>query len=174
MHVRAQVYKGMLQGSTSVAVKFVRGHSPKEQARFRNEVGILKSLRHTNVVQVHARACLPALALACHVLCLCASCTGMQRRACVAKDLLVADSGDPCSHCVMQEPLVSKGHCALHQTPCELVARGHSFWALQMSLADILCMQSSSASPVHARLRLSPQRLVHSRMAVPVSLSGLA
>ncbi|KAK9836929.1 hypothetical protein WJX81_000389 [Elliptochloris bilobata] len=45
------VYKGMLQGSTPVAVKFVRGHSPKEQARFRNEVGILKSLRHTNIVQ---------------------------------------------------------------------------------------------------------------------------
>ena len=42
----------MLQGSTPVAVKFVRGHSPKEQARFRNEVGILKSLRHTNIVQV--------------------------------------------------------------------------------------------------------------------------
>ena len=54
----------MLQGSTSVAVKFVRGHSPKEQARFRNEVGILKSLRHTNIVQ--ARPYLTCIRIACH------------------------------------------------------------------------------------------------------------
>ncbi len=60
----AQVYKGMLQGSTPVAVKFVRGHSPKEQARFRNEVGILKSLRHTNIVQ--ARAAPPPRCLRAH------------------------------------------------------------------------------------------------------------
>ena len=45
------VYKGKLQGSTDVAVKLVSGHSPKEQARFANEVAILKALRHTNVVQ---------------------------------------------------------------------------------------------------------------------------
>ena len=46
-----QVYKGMLHGNTPVAIKFVTGHSPKEQARFVNEVHILKSLRHTNIVQ---------------------------------------------------------------------------------------------------------------------------
>lgn len=67
----------MLQGSTSVAVKFVRGHSPKEQARFRNEVGILKSLRHTNIVQAraaplclhaHCLSCMPSTCLACKVM----------------------------------------------------------------------------------------------------------
>ena len=47
----AQVYKGVWQGNTPVAVKFVTGHSPKEQQRFRNEVAILKSLRHVNIVQ---------------------------------------------------------------------------------------------------------------------------
>jgi serine/threonine protein kinase len=46
-----QVYKGIWQGNTPVAVKFVTGHSPKEQQRFRNEVAILKSLRHVNIVQ---------------------------------------------------------------------------------------------------------------------------
>ena len=46
-----QVYKGVWQGNTPVAVKFVTGHSPKEQQRFRNEVAILKSLRHVNIVQ---------------------------------------------------------------------------------------------------------------------------
>jgi serine/threonine protein kinase len=46
-----QVYRATLQGSTPVAVKFVSGHSPKEQTRFRNEVDILKGLRHTNIVQ---------------------------------------------------------------------------------------------------------------------------
>eukprot|EP00884_Botryococcus_braunii_P015478 jgi/Botrbrau1/2613/Bobra.145_1s0034.2 len=45
------VYRAMLQGSTPVAVKFVSGHSPKEQSRFKNEVDILKGLRHTNIVQ---------------------------------------------------------------------------------------------------------------------------
>ncbi|CAL8471975.1 g11517 [Coccomyxa elongata] len=45
------VYKGIWQGNTPVAVKFVTGHSPKEQQRFRNEVAILKSLRHVNIVQ---------------------------------------------------------------------------------------------------------------------------
>ena len=45
------VYKGRLQGSTDVAVKLVAGHSPKELARFANEVAILQALRHTNVVQ---------------------------------------------------------------------------------------------------------------------------
>ena len=48
---RAQVYKGIWQGNTPVAVKFVTGHSPKERARFRNEVAILQSLRHVNIVQ---------------------------------------------------------------------------------------------------------------------------
>lgn len=47
----SQVYKGIWQGNTPVAVKFVTGHSPKEQQRFRNEVAILKSLRHVNIVQ---------------------------------------------------------------------------------------------------------------------------
>ena len=46
-----QVYKGVWNGNTPVAVKFVTGHSPKEQQRFRNEVAILKSLRHVNIVQ---------------------------------------------------------------------------------------------------------------------------
>ena len=45
------MYKGVWQGNTPVAVKFVTGHSPKEQQRFRNEVAILKSLRHVNIVQ---------------------------------------------------------------------------------------------------------------------------
>lgn len=45
------MYKGIWQGNTPVAVKFVTGHSPKEQQRFRNEVAILKSLRHVNIVQ---------------------------------------------------------------------------------------------------------------------------
>jgi hypothetical protein len=45
------VYKGRYQGSTDVAVKLVTGHSPKEVARFANEVTILQALRHTNVVQ---------------------------------------------------------------------------------------------------------------------------
>ena len=49
--LRAQVYKGIWQGNTPVAVKFVTGHSPKERARFRNEVAILQSLRHVNIVQ---------------------------------------------------------------------------------------------------------------------------
>ena len=39
-----QVYKGIWQGNTPVAVKFVTGHSPKERARFRNEVAILQVL----------------------------------------------------------------------------------------------------------------------------------
>lgn len=51
MLVGAQVYKGIWQQNTPVAVKFVTGHSPKEQQRFRNEVAILKSLRHVNIVQ---------------------------------------------------------------------------------------------------------------------------
>ncbi len=45
------MYKGVWHGNTPVAVKFVTGHSPKEQQRFRNEVAILKSLRHVNIVQ---------------------------------------------------------------------------------------------------------------------------
>jgi serine/threonine protein kinase len=51
MGTMLQVYRAMLQGSTPVAVKFVSGHSPKEQSRFKNEVEILKGLRHTNIVQ---------------------------------------------------------------------------------------------------------------------------
>ena len=46
------VYRARYQGSTDVAVKLVAGASPREQARFANEVAILKALRHTNVVQV--------------------------------------------------------------------------------------------------------------------------
>ena len=41
----------MMDGSTLVAVKFVQGQSTKEQKRFEREVAILKSLRHTNIVQ---------------------------------------------------------------------------------------------------------------------------
>lgn len=47
----AQVYKAMMAGSTLVAVKVVLGQSRKEQERFQREVDILKSLRHTNIVQ---------------------------------------------------------------------------------------------------------------------------
>lgn len=47
-----QVYKALMDGSTLVAVKFVQGQSRKEQERFEREVIILKSLRHTNIVQV--------------------------------------------------------------------------------------------------------------------------
>ena len=46
-----QVYKAVMDGSTVVAVKFVQGQSRKEQERFEREVSILKSLRHTNIVQ---------------------------------------------------------------------------------------------------------------------------
>ena len=46
-----QVFKAMMDGSTPVAVRFVQGQSHKEQQRFQREVSILKSLRHTNIVQ---------------------------------------------------------------------------------------------------------------------------
>ena len=51
---QGDVYRATYQGSTAVAVKLVAGASPREQARFANEVAILKALRHTNVVQVRA------------------------------------------------------------------------------------------------------------------------
>ena len=41
-----------MAGSTPVAVKFVSRQSPRELRRFVHEIGILKSLRHTNIVQV--------------------------------------------------------------------------------------------------------------------------
>ena len=41
-----------MAGSTPVAVKFVTRQSPRELRRFVHEIGILKSLRHTNIVQV--------------------------------------------------------------------------------------------------------------------------
>lgn len=45
-----------MAGSTPVAVKFVNRQSPRELRRFVHEIGILKSLRHTNIVQ--ARRCI--------------------------------------------------------------------------------------------------------------------
>jgi len=54
------VYRARYQGSTDVAVKLVAGASPREQARFANEVAILKALRHTNVVQFLGAALEPA------------------------------------------------------------------------------------------------------------------
>ena len=38
--------------STPVAAKLVTRQSPRELRRFAHEIGILKSLRHTNIVQV--------------------------------------------------------------------------------------------------------------------------
>ena len=40
-----------MQGSTTVAVKFVAGQSKGEQERFLREVVILQSLHHTKIVQ---------------------------------------------------------------------------------------------------------------------------
>lgn len=47
-----QVFRAEMAGSTPVAVKFVSRQSPRELRRFVHEIGILKSLRHTNIVQV--------------------------------------------------------------------------------------------------------------------------
>lgn len=47
-----QVFRAEMAGSTPVAVKFVSRQSPRELKRFVHEIGILKSLRHTNIVQV--------------------------------------------------------------------------------------------------------------------------
>ena len=44
-----------MAGSTPVAVKFVSRQSPRELRRFVHEIGILKSLRHTNIVQVRMK-----------------------------------------------------------------------------------------------------------------------
>ena len=52
-----QVFRAEMAGSTPVAVKFVTRQSPRELRRFVHEIGILKSLRHTNIVQVSLAVC---------------------------------------------------------------------------------------------------------------------
>lgn len=44
-----QVYRGLLQGSTPVAIKFISDQTLKEKLRFIQEIAVLKNLRHTNV-----------------------------------------------------------------------------------------------------------------------------
>ena len=44
-----QVYKGLLHGSTPVAIKFITRQSHKEKLRFISEIHMLKNLRHVNV-----------------------------------------------------------------------------------------------------------------------------
>ncbi len=44
-----QVYKGILHGSTPVAIKFITRQTHKEKLRFVAEIHILKNLRHVNV-----------------------------------------------------------------------------------------------------------------------------
>lgn len=46
-----------MAGSTPIAVKFVTKQNPRELRRFVHEIGILKSLRHTNIVQVRFQIC---------------------------------------------------------------------------------------------------------------------
>lgn len=55
----AQVYQGMWNGATPVAVKFIIPHVSKEE-HVRNlykEINVLKECRHTNIVQFYG-ACL--------------------------------------------------------------------------------------------------------------------
>ena len=52
-----QVYKGILHGSTPVAIKFITRQTYKEKLRFVSEIHILKNLRHVNV----RRSCLQSL-----------------------------------------------------------------------------------------------------------------
>ncbi|KAK9842862.1 hypothetical protein WJX74_003558 [Apatococcus lobatus] len=46
-----RVYKGILHGSTPVAVKFITRQTHKEKLRFVSEIHILKNLRHVNITQ---------------------------------------------------------------------------------------------------------------------------
>ena len=55
-----------MAGSTAVAVKYVTRQSPKELRRFAHEIGILKSLRHTNIVQVPLGT-MPSFAFVAHM-----------------------------------------------------------------------------------------------------------
>ncbi|KAK9842929.1 hypothetical protein WJX74_004526 [Apatococcus lobatus] len=45
------VYRGLLQGSTPVAIKFISNQTLKEKLRFIQEIALLRNLRHTNIVQ---------------------------------------------------------------------------------------------------------------------------
>ena len=49
MSLAAQVFKGLLHGSTPVAIKFIIRHTHREKLRFVSEIHILKNLRHVNV-----------------------------------------------------------------------------------------------------------------------------
>lgn len=49
LHGVLQVYKGILHGSTPVAIKFITRQTHKEKLRFVSEIHILKNLRHVNV-----------------------------------------------------------------------------------------------------------------------------
>lgn len=51
----AQVYKAMLGGSSIVAVKVL--HETDEAADFGQEIAILRSCRHSNIVQFQVHAC---------------------------------------------------------------------------------------------------------------------
>ena len=44
-----QVYKGLLHGTTPVAIKLITRQTHKEKLRFVSEIHILKNLRHVNV-----------------------------------------------------------------------------------------------------------------------------
>lgn len=47
---RAQVYKGLLDGVQTVAVKRLTDQSPRQQQRFAQEVNVLRSCRAENIV----------------------------------------------------------------------------------------------------------------------------
>lgn len=55
-HIK-QVYKGLLHGSTPVAIKFITRQSHKEKLRFVSEIHILKNLRHINVSLLPHQIC---------------------------------------------------------------------------------------------------------------------
>ncbi len=60
-----QVYKGILHGSTSVAIKFITRQTHKEKLRFVSEIHILKNLRHVNVSPLLLPLPQPEATLAC-------------------------------------------------------------------------------------------------------------
>ncbi len=47
---RAQVYKGLLDGVQTVAVKRLTDQSPRQQERFAQEIQLLRSCRAENIV----------------------------------------------------------------------------------------------------------------------------
>ncbi len=47
---RAQVYKGLLDGVQTVAVKCLTDQSPRQQERFAQEIQLLRSCRAENIV----------------------------------------------------------------------------------------------------------------------------